>query len=219
MVLLKKAADYSSTDLRIYIDGDGQPWHADRPAENPTGSGKLTLNLMLADPQASIFLARPCYYLQEMPANCSPDLWTSARYSQRIVSAMTEAVSKLQEEQALKTITLIGYSGGGTLALLVAARLEIPTTVITVAANLDTAAWTAFHGVLPLTESINPAEQHFAVNNIEQHHLLAGADTVVPPATIAKFRRNNPQAEFRLFEKFDHRCCWLENWPAILADY
>ena len=50
-------------------------------------------------------------------------------------------------------------------------------------------------------------------------HLLAGRDNLVPPITIRKFRANNPQAEYRLFEAFDHRCCWLENWPRILADY
>ena len=190
-----------------------------KPADNPTGAGKLALELMLADPQPSVFLSRPCYYLREMPGNCTQDLWTSGRYSPEIVSTMTEAISQLPEQEAAERVTLIGYSGGGTLALLVAARMELPVTVITVAANLDTAAWTDFHGVLPLSESVNPAEQDYSRRNITQHHLLGGADTVVPPVTISKFRRNNPHAEFRLFDEFDHRCCWLEIWPEIVADY
>ena len=177
------------------------------------------MELMLADPTPAIFLARPCYYLTEMPKHCSKDLWTSARYSEEVIEAMAEAVTQLHEKHASDTLTLIGYSGGGVLAMLTAARLEMPSTVFTIAANLDIAAWTDFHGLLPLTTSLNPAEQDFSTSSIVQRHLLAGRDDVVPPITIRKFRANNPQAEYRLFEAFDHRCCWLENWPGILADY
>lgn len=129
---------------------------------------------------------------------------------------MTDAVTEILRWESAETAELIGYSGGGVLALMIAARLDAVTRVSTIAANLDTTAWTEFHDLLPLTGSLNPADSlHFPVR-FEQVHLSGTRDKVVPMATIARFRSLHPEAVFLEVEEFDHRCCWAEHWPDIL---
>ena len=50
-------------------------------------------------------------------------------------------------------VVLIGYSGGGTLAWLMASRIPETTRVVTIAANLDIDEWTRIHGDSPLSGS------------------------------------------------------------------
>jgi pimeloyl-ACP methyl ester carboxylesterase len=114
-------------------------------------------------------------------------------------------------------ITLIGYSGGGVLALLIASRLDAVDQVITVAANLDVEAWAAHHAYSPLAGSLNPAVLAPLPARVHQLHLAGARDRQVPPATVASFLARNPAASFRIIEGFDHRCCWIEQWPEILA--
>jgi hypothetical protein len=202
--------------LHIYIGGDGVPWQKKQPAPNPTGPGHLAFDLMLADPVPAIYLTRPCYQLVAMPPECHPELWTSARYSDLVVQAMADAITQLIDTFKPGGLTLIGYSGGGVLALLVAAQLDPQPEVITVASNLDTDAWTDFHGHLPLSQSSNPLLFVDKNSGSGHTHLIGGRDTVVPPSTINRYKEAHPLATYRYFEEFDHRCCWVEHWNEIL---
>ncbi len=205
-----------STGLTIYFGGDGRPWAGDKPSDNPTGSGVLAAELALADPRPALFLGRPCYHLTELPQQCSADLWTAGRYSEEIVAAMASAVTQIAARPGSTPLSLVGYSGGGVLALLVAGRVPAVREVITVAANLDTSAWTDFHGLLPLDGSLNPARELRSPTAFRQVHLYGTGDRIVPAGTIAGYRRRHPTASYLQVEGFDHRCCWREQWPAIL---
>lgn len=202
--------------LHIYIGGDGVPWQNQNPAADPTGSGNLTINLLLADPTPALYITRPCYQLEKMPPECHPDLWTSARYSDQITNAMADAITQVADSLKPASLTLIGYSGGGVLALLTAAQLDPQPRVITVASNLDTDAWTKFHGHLPLSQSSNPLLKLNKDNGSEHIHLMGGRDRVVPPSTISRYQAAHPLATYRYFEDFDHRCCWVKHWSDIL---
>ncbi len=113
-------------------------------------------------------------------------------------------------------VTLIGFSGGGTLAMLLAPGLPRVTRVITVAANLDTAAWTAHHGYPPLTASLNPATRPPLGPRIAQTHYLGERDSSVPPSLLAALRTRTADADWRVVPGFDHQCCWVERWPVLL---
>jgi pimeloyl-ACP methyl ester carboxylesterase len=204
--------------LRIYFDGDGTPWLRGRQiATDPTPRRPLVLDLLRADPAAALLVARPCYYGGGPIAACSSELWTAARYGETVVDAMTQAVAALLPDPATR-VTLIGYSGGGVIALLVAERIAQVDRVITVAANLDHGAWTRWHGYAPLTSSLNPTD--IAVHrDFDQVHLMGGADRNVPPQLLARFRAGFPQARFVQFDEFDHVCCWTDVWPDLLATY
>jgi len=208
----------SPSDLRVYIAGDGRPWQGNRPTANPTGDGLLALKLMQRDPKPAIFLTRPCYNLSTMPEQCTPALWTSGRYSDTVVSAMTTALLTLIDHHQATSLTLLGHSGGGVIALLAAERIPVQTTVITVASNLDIDAWTDYHGFLPLTESLNPVTQ-LNSNNSYKVHLIGNSDQLVPVSTLKRYIAAHPEASYQYFDNFGHNCCWLKNWTKIIADY
>jgi len=192
------------------------PWQNHEPAADPTGSGNLTIDLLLADPVPALYITRPCYQLVEMPPACDPDLWTSARYSNLIAKAMADAITQVADSLKPDSLTLIGYSGGGVLALLAATHIDPPPRVITVASNLDTDAWTKFHGHLPLTRSSNPLLVLDKSSGSKHIHLMGGKDRVVPPSTVSRYQAAHPLATYRYFEGFDHRCCWVKHWSDIL---
>lgn len=203
--------------LHVYLDGDGRPWSSrHRVALDPTGRDPLVLRLMIRDPVSSLYLGRPCYHgFVEDPA-CRPWLWTHGRYGPEVLESMLAALANLLPEGRRPRITLIGYSGGGVLSLLIAGRLEGVERVVTIAANLDLDAWVDHHGYTRLGGSFNPATQPPLDRRIAQLHLVGGRDRRVPPATLALFQVRNPSARIKVIPDFDHHCCWSRSWPGII---
>jgi len=214
--VLQNHSASESNVLTIYFGGDGRPWREGEPASNPDGRGVLAAELAIKDPRLAFYLGRPCYHRADIPPECKPEMWTSHRYSSEIVKLMAGAVSELLHRESAEYAELIGFSGGGVLALLIAAQLDAVTRVSTIAANLDTEAWVGYHELLPLTGSLNPADSLHSPTQFEQVHLTGTLDKVVPARTIANFRNRHPEAVYLEVEGFDHRCCWLEHWPSIL---
>jgi pimeloyl-ACP methyl ester carboxylesterase len=210
------AAPRSNRPLHIYLDGDGRPFvRRDRVARDPTPQDPLTLRLLAADPGPALYLGRPCYHGLE--SRCDAQLWTNARYGEVVLASMAAAITAIAAARAPAGVVLIGYSGGGTLAVLLAARLPAVNAVVTVAANLDVAAWTRLHGYSPLTDSLDPARMTEG-RVVPQWHLTGSLDRNVPPALNAGLAARLPCAEFKVIEGFDHHCCWAETWPARLAE-
>jgi pimeloyl-ACP methyl ester carboxylesterase len=78
------------------------------------------------------------------------------------------------------------------------------------------AAWTEYHGYLPLTASLNPA----ATTNPApwpEIHLLGEDDKVVPPHTVQRYFERNPRSVVWRYPGYGHVCCWREEWPRIVA--
>lgn len=203
-------------ELRVYLPGDGIPWRGPRPSTNPTGRRHIALELLLRDPAPAVLLGRPCYLQRRLDPACEPDLWTGGRYSERVIDALDEALGALVTRSGAHSLLLIGYSGGGTLATLLAARQQLPTTVVTIAANLDTDAWTRHHRHLPLQGSLNPAKDVAATAPFRQIHLFGEMDELVPPETLSAYRSSHPGATWLPRAGFDHRCCWAQAWPDLL---
>lgn len=203
--------------LHVYLEGDGIPWEdRRRVAPDPTPRHSLVLELMRLDPAPSLMLGRPCYHGHAGDPGCSPLLWTHQRYAPRVVDSMAAALERLLEDLPGTELVLIGHSGGGALAMLLAERLPQTAGVITIGANLDVEAWTRLHGYSPLDGSLNPAARPPLHGSIAQLHLAGGRDRRVPPGIIQPASDRQPDARFRVFEDYDHRCCWARHWPALL---
>jgi pimeloyl-ACP methyl ester carboxylesterase len=129
---------------------------------------------------------------------------------------MVAALRSHLAAQTYERVVLVGYSGGGTLAWLMASAVPQAVQVVTLAANLDTDRWTSLHGYSPLAGSLNPALQPPLPPGIAQLHYAGGRDDNVPPAIAASFARRHPQARVVVIEEFDHRCCWIDRWPQLL---
>ena len=203
--------------LHIYLEGDGSPWIKEtRVAADPTPRRAYALELMALDPSASAYIGRPCYHGQEGAQPCDPLLWTHKRYSKPVVDSMESVIRQIAAGKAQQELVLVGYSGGGVLAMLLAERLEATRSVVTIAANLDIDAWTDLHGYSPLADSLNPARRPPLPPFIHQFHLAGGRDERVPAQIIESVADLQPGSELLLYPEFDHTCCWLEIWPEVL---
>lgn len=203
--------------LHVYIEGDGVPWIARYwVSPDPTSPRALMLDLMALDQQKSLYLGRPCYLGQAKTHRCHPILWTHQRYSDKVVDSMEVALKEYLGHQPEREIILFGHSGGGAIAVLLAARLDDVIGVVTVAGNLDIQAWTDYHGYTPLKGSLNPVDA-VVPEHIFQIHLVGGKDKVVPPMLVEEQLNSYPNSLVWRFEKNAHSCCWRRNWPLVLT--
>jgi pimeloyl-ACP methyl ester carboxylesterase len=207
-----------SDSLWVFIEGDGSPWTADgmQPSSNPTPRRALALELAVNTPHAVLYLGRPCYFVVHADADCVASVWTSDRYSPQVLESMSAVVNRFATEHGFNSTVLLGYSGGGTLAVLMAKHVPTVSAVITIAADLDVTAWSRWHGYLPLTGSLNPATQPPLAASIWQLHLVGDRDLNVPPTLSERYFENLRPGQVWRYAQFDHVCCWVESWPNIL---
>jgi pimeloyl-ACP methyl ester carboxylesterase len=213
-VVYLRASNQSDPQLIIFFEGDGIPWRAGiTPNPDPTTRDPLALELLMRTPGNAAYLSRPCY--QGLATErCTPDLWTSARYSAEIVQAMTLAVKDAMSRTQAEDLILVGYSGGGVLASLIAEQLGRVSAVITIAANLDIDEWAKYHRYLALSGSLNPALSRHPHPWIEIH-MEGSDDDVVPSATRDAYFERYPSARRWIVEKHGHKCCWVDEWKEL----
>ena len=219
-VVLSQSGRNSHTRLHIYIGGDGQPWRGGRvPSADPTPHNFLELELLTHDVADAVYVGRPCYFGLAKDLGCTPDTWTFGRFSDDVVASMASVARQLVDSGAYTEVVLIGYSGGGALARLIAPSVPHLVGLLTVAGNLDTAAWSGIHGYLPLIRSRNPADEPPLDASIVQVQAIGGKDEVVPPAVTESYLKGAPQVTVWVYADYDHVCCWLAGWPSILARF
>ncbi len=207
------------TRLHVYIEGDGRPFvNRFLIATDPSPHAPLVLSLMRRDKTDSLYLGRPCYFNNSRigmeDTFCNPKYWTSARYSDEVVNSMVLGLRQHLSTRSYKGISLIGHSGGGTLAVLMAARMPEVDQVVTLAGNLDTTGWATLHHYTPLTHSLNPSDIKFIRS--KQLHFAGDKDRNVPPSLSAPWLHSIGQRMHTL-EGADHNCCWLTYWDRILT--
>lgn len=203
--------------LTVFIDGDGSPWvdRGRRISADPTPRVPLALGLVAETRGSVLYLGRPCYFALQRRPVCSPALWTSRRYSSTVVASLVAAASRYSTAHRFNRILLVGYSGGGTLAALMARTMPDVVGLVTIAGNLDPVAWAGSHGYLALTGSLDPADTP-APASLAQWHLIGGRDTNVPSSDVARYFAQVPSARIWRYPRFDHVCCWVSVWPAAL---
>lgn len=179
----------SAGSLTIFIEGDGYAWQSrSRASNDPTPITQTVLSLASAQTSGNVaYLARPCQFVGADSRNCNVSLWTRARYSEPVVASLDEAISYLRSRQPAQTLRLIGYSGGGTLAALLAARRTDVSSLVTIAAPLDIDAFTTHHDVTPLATSLNPRDYVNTLAMIPQVHIIGGEDTVIPEEIALRY--------------------------------
>lgn len=204
--------------LRIYLEGDGLPWrYRVFTMADPTSRSPLMLKLMALDPNPAVYLGRPCYNGTHDDPSCNMSLWTSGRYSATVVQNMASAIRRLAKRRQVDELWLLGYSGGGAMAMLLAAQLDKVTRLITIAGNLDTDAWTEHHSYTPLYSSFNPATLPPLRKSVKQWHLLGARDRVIPPSLVrAEIARQGSAAHMFIFPRYSHGCCWENLWPDLM---
>lgn len=208
---------YASETLTIYLEGDGLAWlDESSPSSDPTPLDPLALRLALKHRGAVAYLGRPCQYVQAPHRqHCQSRYWTSSRFAPEVIDATSQALDKLKPRWGASQLVLVGYSGGGAVAALVAAQRSDVVRLITLAGNLDHSAWTKLKRLSPLTGSLNPADFVAELQRIPQWHLVGGRDLVMPPVIAQGYASRFSgvyRPEVMILDGFDHRCCWADAW-------
>jgi len=208
--------------LSVYIEGDGMAWlNREQPALDPTPINPIALRLALAQPQGdAAYLSRPCQFLSELGGSqgCTSRYWTKERYSPRVIDAMNEAIAAIKRQSGAKRLILIGYSGGGGVAALVAARRHDVERLITVAGNLDVRFWASYQKVDPLEGSENPVDIAHLLGGITQIHYVGSIDPIIPVWLAENFVAvvpGLPRPRIVIVPNFDHVCCWVQQWGSL----
>lgn len=197
---------------KIYIEGDGYAFNAHgRATQDPTPRGTLVRELAFGDDSPNVvYLARPCQYVTS--PICSKRHWTTARFAPEVINAEYEAIKQIAGDNP---VVLIGFSGGAQVAGLIAAAkpgLNVKK-IITIAGNLDHLAWTQYHNLPLLNESMNLESYRKQFAKIPQIHYVGSDDEVMPPALVREFvGKSGNIIEVR---GATHNSGWEEIYPEI----
>lgn len=207
--------------VHVYIEGDGFAWISrSRPSDNPTPRQPTGLMLAAADSAANVvYLARPCQFIgPPLPANCSATWWTDNRFSPQIVQAMDEAITLAVKAWPGIAIELVGYSGGGAIAAVIAARRHDVRSLRTVAGNLDVAYVNALHNVSAMPNALSPMDVATQLAALPQIHITGSQDTTVPPGVATRFQRATGShcVQVEEIKGMAHGSDWSAVWPGLL---
>ena len=207
--------------LITYIEGDGLAWVSRYTlSSDPTPHDPLGLRLAATDPAATVlYLGRPCQYVEADEARtCNAHYWSDRRFAPEVITATNQAIDAAKRRVGADRVVLIGYSGGGDVAALAAARRLDVAAWATVAAPIDQAAWIRLHAVSPLAGSLNPLDDAPRLAGLPQIHFVGARDDIVPPTIVRGFLDREGlkvQGHLVVVPDTDHHCCWVEHWPKL----
>ncbi len=218
--LLRPAKDNNNKTLHVYIEGDGQAWLTRyRPSSDPTPTNTTTLDIAKSDPSTGsiLYLARPCQYLRKSQVQqCDKKYWTSHRFSNEVITATDEAIDVIKKQVGANKVVLVGFSGGGAVATLVAARRKHKDDISflgSIAGNLDLKTWVNWHKITPLSGSLDPIDVAPMLRNIPQRHMTSFDDEIIPPQTNNSFCKRLLKPESCItVQGIGHNGRWNTRW-------
>jgi hypothetical protein len=210
----------SGTDLVVYLEGDGRAVVRGRPANDPTPSIAQSFDLALLDPAPLVlYLARVGQFMPAYTGFKYQVYWSSGRFASEVAMAANYAIDVVKQTTGASRVHLIGFSGGGGLAVLVAARRTDVASLVTVAGLLDIDWWVKNNGWQPLTDSLNPADFAQSVAMVPQIHFYGLKDRIITPAMSLRFSEMARFADLnRIGLENDHYSGWTPAWPALLTN-
>ncbi|MDR1313101.1 MAG: serine hydrolase family protein [Deltaproteobacteria bacterium] len=208
-------------ELVVYLEGDGRAIVNGRPSRDPTPNTPQALELALQDPAPSVlYLTRIGQYVPAYATYENSLLWSDRRLAPEVVEAASDAIDRAKSEAGAYFLHLVGYSGGGGLAVLLAEKRGDVLSLVTVAGLLDTEWWVQTRGYRPLTGSLNPADRLDSILNVPQLHFYGTLDRVIPPEMSKVFASKGPFSSLRrLGVESDHYNAWTRAWGELLERY
>jgi hypothetical protein len=204
--------------VTIYIEGDGLSWLSkSQPSRNPTPDNPIALKLAQQDHSTNvIYLARPCQYTGRTDGQaCDQSYWMGSRYAPEVLSAYNDALNQIRSKTGASGFHLVGFSGGATVAALLAGQRDDILTLRSVAGNLDHRAHSEVHNVSYLRNSLNPPQYAEKLAEIPQVHFIGGHDKIVPKAVYDRYSAALPHqhcTRYHIAENADHNKGWSEFW-------
>jgi hypothetical protein len=215
-------ANKHSTHANIYIEGDGQAWEDPWTISNdPSPYDPVSFKLAQGDsrPDSILYLPRPCQFTKDV--KCTAFDWTSHRFSHKVIETFQQALNQIKKSWNVKTFSLHAYSGGATVALLIAAnRLDVKE-VVTFAPLLDHQQWTRYHQYSPLSGSLSPISFANSLKRIPQLHFIGEEDQEVPYEISKEYFAHIPFSiinKIYLVPHYNHHSDWPEFWKSYILN-
>lgn len=208
-----------ASEVTIYIEGDGAAWkNKYKPSDDPTPHDPIALKLALAQPSGyAMYLGRPCQFTAWGAAGCDQKYWTNERFSEQVVIGTSEAIDVLKRQSGATRVRLVGFSGGGAIATLVAARRDDISQLVTVSGNLNVTKWVLLHSLTPL-DGLDPVSVAKNLQTLPQVHFVGSADENTTPELVRSFTDQIPRpnsVRVVVKEGNKHNCCWSDQWPTL----
>jgi dienelactone hydrolase len=208
--------------LRVYIEGDGVAWKGRyRLSDDPAPRDTLVLRLAAMDPSEAVaYLARPCQFIKDAPSCADTGFWSSKRFSAGVIFSSSQALDRLKSMAGAKKLELVGFSGGGAVAALLAARRQDVLSLRTIAGNLDHVIFSQYHGTSPLRGSLNPADEAEKLIGLPQRHFVCDRDRVVPKDAARSFLISAGDAggaAMTVVDRCTHNKGWDRVWKELLS--
>lgn len=217
LLVLTRGQGSASETLNVYIEGDGAPWATPwHPPRDPTPLKPVGLALAATDPAATvIYLGRPCQYQEAAElASCNSAWWMERRFAPEVLMAYDKALTQLKTAFGAQRFRLVGYSGGGVIAALLASRRSDVEHFVTVAAPLSLTKWVTWHQITPFSD-FTPDPILESANFPFGVHWAGEKDKVVPPTIVEQFVLEKGGQLFTV-PGYDHECCWVQEWPRLI---
>jgi len=216
--------------LTVYVEGDGDAFDRYGVTADPTPSDQVGLQLAAADSHRPIlYLGRPCQYIAEADAaNClgsnARAYWSIARFSEAAIRSTEEAIADMMRRTGASRLVLVGFSGGGVMATLIAGRryhrgFRDIDVLVTVASPIDHKEWTRYHDVTEMSGSEDPLTYLDSLRSVPQIHFSGGLDDIVPFQVVRSYIDKiglNPRVRHVHFEDQDH-VSWPSAWSEALG--
>ena len=206
--------------LEVFIEGDGLAYITrSRPSKNPTPIIPVSLQLATISSNPNIlYIARPCQYTEIVSQiNCTVKSWTTSRFSEKAIEAVNQAVEFGIKKAQAPLVHLVGYSGGGAVAVLVAARRRDIGSVRTLAGYLDHKKLNKVKKVTPLYGSLDPMKIAHLISDIPQHHISGARDKIIPKWIGEEFAMavGNSRCALTKIADATHTEGWPKLWKEI----
>lgn len=208
----------------IYIEGDGVAWLSKTHISlDPTPSNPVALHLAAKDEAKNVaYIARPCQYTDMLGDEepCPSDYWSVKRFAPEVLESYNLALNDIKARYHIQEFNLVGFSGGGAIAALLAAMRDDVASLRTVAGNLDHRAHSEYHDVSYLSGSLNPPEYAQSLSAVPQIHYIGGQDEIVPPAIAHSYvtaLSGTQCVQVQMVQEAEHETGWVDKWPQLLA--
>lgn len=201
----------------IYIEGEDTLADSSKTPFNP-----VALHLASKDKAENlIYLARPCQYTEMLdPAeSCKTSYGKDARFSEDVIASYDIALNDIAKRYDISMFNVIGYSGGGAIATLLAAKRSDIVSLRTVAGILDHETYSDVATAPSFTKSLNPVNEASTLTKMPQYHFIGGRDNVVTPAVLHSYLQSMPPTncvQTMMVQEADHDIGWVDKWPELL---
>jgi len=153
-------------------------------------------------------------------SQCTQQYWTSHRFASEVIESISLVIDQAKKMASATAIELVGFSGGGAVAVLIASRRSDVAGIRTVAGNLDHVILNQRKKVSPLTGSLNAADVAAQVSAIPQIHYVGAEDDTIGAYVAESYSRRADSRNcitIKRISNVSHTGGWDDIWPNLVV--